>query len=117
MKNIQHSIRLPLALDKALRQVAATRQISPYSLLQQAAREGVAALSGIAQPPLNTAHELAAIAVRLAHVERLVERALFTACAGYVYARAGGAANKDETKLAAEINAAFTRQLTQAGDI
>lgn len=120
MKFVQHSVRLPLALDKALRQAAQSRQTTTYALLQQCVRAGIASLSGEQAAPQLTAEiaqEIGAISARLAHVERLTERTLFVACAAYVFARAAAGSRTDETTLTAEINAAFTRQLTLAGDI
>ena len=120
MRHVQHSVRLPLALDKALRQVAQSRQVTAYALLQQCVRVGIASLSG-EQSALQTTAELAqevgAISARLAHVERLAERSLYVGCAAYAYARAAAGPRTDESKLTAEINAAFARQLTLAGDI
>ena len=120
MKFVQHSVRLPLALDKALRQAAQSRQVTAYALLQQCVRTGIASLSGEQAAPQLTAdiaQEIGAISARLAHVERLTERTLFVACAAYVSARAAAGSRTDETTLTAEINAAFTRQLNQAGDV
>jgi hypothetical protein len=119
MKFVQHSVRLPLALDKALRQAAQARQVTAYALLQQCVRTGIASLSGEQSAPQLTAElvqEIGAISARLAHVERLTERTLFVACAAYVFARAAAGSRTDETTLTAEINAAFTRQLNHAGD-
>ena len=119
MKFVQHSVRVPLALDKALRHAAQSRQITPYALLQQCVRAGLASLSGEQaelQFAAEMAQELGGLAARLAHVERLTERALFTACATYTYARATAGPRTDEASLVAEINAAFVRQLNLAGD-
>lgn len=120
MKYVQHSVRLPLVLDKALRQTAQARQATAYGLLQQCVRMGIASLSGEQTTPQLTAEiarEIGALSGRLTHVERLVERGLYVACAAYVYARAAAGPRTDETKLTAEINAAFTRQLNHAGDV
>ena len=120
MKFVQHSVRLPLALDKALRQAAQARQVTAYALLQQCVRTGIASLSGEQSAPQLTAElvqEIGAISARLAHVERLTERTLFVACAAYVFARAAAGTRTDETTLTAEINAAMARQLTLAGEI
>ncbi|MBB5373786.1 hypothetical protein [Acidocella aromatica] len=119
MRHVQHSVRLPLALDKALRQVAQSRQVTAYALLQQCVRAGIASLSGEQAAPqcaVELTQEVGAISARLAHVERLAERSLYVACAAYAYARAAAGPRADETKLIADINAAFARQLTLAGD-
>ena len=120
MKFVQHSVRLPLAQDKALRQAAQSRQVTAYALLQQCVRAGMASLSNEQAAPqlaADIAQEIGAISARLAHVERLTERTLFVACAAYVFARAAAGPRTDETTLTAEINAAFARQLNHAGDV
>ena len=119
MKFVQHSVRLPLALDKALRHAAQSRQTTPYALLQQCVRAGLSSLSGEQTAPqfaAEIAQEIGTLAARLAHVERLTERALFVATAAYTYARVAAGPRSDEATLTAEINAAFTRQLQRAGD-
>ncbi|MDE2344529.1 MAG: hypothetical protein KGL63_14270 [Betaproteobacteria bacterium] len=62
------------------------------------------------------AQEIRALAARLAHVERLTERALFVATAAYTYARVAAGPRSDESTLTTEIGAAFQRQLNLAGD-
>ena len=119
MKFVQHSVRLPLVLDKALRHAAQNRQMTPYALLQQCVRAGLASLSGEQAGPQLTAEiaqEIGALAARLAHVERLTERTLFTACAAYTYSRVAAGPRSDESILTTEIGAAFQRQLNLAGD-
>ncbi|MDE1895479.1 MAG: hypothetical protein KGH91_00230 [Rhodospirillales bacterium] len=94
--------------------------MTPYALLQQCVRAGLASLSGeqaVPQFAAEIAQEVGTLAARLAHVERLTERALFVACAAYVYARAAAGPHANETSLTAEINAAFARQLNLAGDV
>jgi hypothetical protein len=120
MKYVQHSVRVPLALDKALRHAAQGRQVSAYALLQQCVRVGIASLSGESAAPqltIEIAQEMGAVTARLAHVERLAERGLYVAAAAYVYARAAAGTRADEARLTAEINAAFARQVNLAGDI
>jgi hypothetical protein len=120
MRHVQHSVRLPVPLDKALRQVAKNRQVTTYALLQQCARTGIAALSGEQSAPQLTAEiaqEIGALSARLAYVEQLTERVLYVACAAYVYARAAASPRTDESKLTSEIDAAFARQLKHAGDL
>ena len=120
MKFVQHSVRVPLVLDKALRHAAQSRQMTPYALLQQCVRAGLASLSGGEQTgsqlTAEIAQEVGALAARLAHVERMNERCLFVSTAAYVFARATAGHRADEPTLTAEINAAFARQLKLAGD-
>lgn len=120
MRHVQHSVRIPLALDKALRHAAQSRQVTTYALLQQCVRTGMASLSGEQAASHLTAEisqEIGASSARLAHVERLAERGLYVACAAYVYARTAAGSRADETSLTAEINAAFARQLALAGEL
>ena len=120
MRHVQHSVRLPLTLDKVLRQAAQSRQVTAYAVLQQCVRAGIASLSGeqaASQLAAELAQEVGTISARLTQVERLTERALYVACAAYVYARTAVGPRTDEAKLTAEINAAFARQLNHAGDV
>ena len=121
MRHVQHSVRLPIALDRALRQLAAQNpQTTPYALLQQCVRAGLSSLSGEqagSQLTAEIAREIGALAARLAHVERLTERALFVATAAYTYARIAAGPRTDEASIIAEINSAFARQRAQAGDV
>ncbi|MHB1304440.1 MAG: hypothetical protein ACYCZB_13335 [Acidiphilium sp.] len=119
MKFVQHSVRLPLALDRALRQLSVRREMTPYSLLQQCVRAGLSSLSSEQAEPqfaAEMAQELGGLAARLAHVERLAERTLFVASAAYTYARVSAGPRADQAALTAEINNAFSRQLKLAGD-
>ncbi|MCZ2958193.1 hypothetical protein NYY67_19505, partial [Acinetobacter baumannii] len=62
--------------------------------------------------------ELASISTRIVDVDRMLDRALFTACAAYCYARsAASGARKSDEAITAEINAAYDRQrrLSQEG--
>lgn len=124
MKFVQHSVRVPLALDKALRHEAQRLQVSPYALLQKCVRAGLSSLSEEQMAPQfaaviaqEIAQEIGALAARLAHVERLTERALFVATAAYTYARIAAGPRTDEASIIAEINSAFARQRAQAGDV
>ena len=55
--------------------------------------------------------ELVSVNTRLVDVERTLDRALFTACAAYCYARsAATGARKTDEVITAEIHAAYDRQ-------
>ena len=55
--------------------------------------------------------EMASVSTRMVDVERMLDRALFTACAAYCYARsAATGARKSDEIITAEINAAYDRQ-------
>jgi len=121
MSPVHHSIRLPVALDKALRTLADRQGVSVYAMLQRSVKAGIAAQDN---PPVRDTTnreivtELASVSVALVDVERMLDRALFTACAAYCYARsAAQATRKSDEIITAEINAAYDRQrrLSQEG--
>lgn len=114
MTAVQHSIRLSAALDKALRTLATQQSMTVYAMLQRSVKTGIAvqtnppARDGIDKELLA---EVASISTRLAEFERTIDRALYTACAAYCYARSAamGGGKTDEI-IAAEINRAYDRQ-------
>ena len=114
MRPVHHSVRLPIALDKALRKMAERHGISVYAMLQRSVEAGIVAQ---ANPPAHDRDnremltELASISTRMVDVERMLDRTLFTACAAYCYARsaASGERKSDET-ITEDINAAYNRQ-------
>ena len=121
MRPVQHTVRLPRGLDKALRALAERHDISVYSMLQRSVKVGVATLACPSDPdslPREIVTELASVSTRLVEVERVLDRTLFTVCAAYCYARSAalGAGKSDEV-ITAEINAAYDRQhrLAQEG--
>jgi hypothetical protein len=114
MKPVHHSIRLPISHDKALRALAERHSISVYAMLQRSVKTGLAALASPPAPDTGNREvvaELASVSTRIVDVERMLDRALFTACASYCYARSAalGVRKTDET-ITAEINAAYDRQ-------
>lgn len=121
MKPVQHTVRLPASLDKALNALAQRHNISVYAMLQRSVKAGIAAQAN--PPARDTGNhemlaELASVSLRLVDVERMLDRALFTACAAYCYARsAAQATRKSDEVITAEINAAYDRQrrLSQEG--
>lgn len=114
MKLVRHTVRLPAALNKELRTLAERQGISVYATLQRTVKTGIAAqtnppASGIETREIVT--ELASVSTRVADVERMLDRALFTACAAYCYARSAAmGARKTDEVITAEINAAYDRQ-------
>lgn len=121
MRPVHHSVRLPVALDKALRTLAERQGISVYAMLQRSVKAGIAAQA--TPPERDTASreivaELASVSTRMVDVERMLDRALFTACAAYCYARSAAmGARKTDEVITVEINAAYDRQrrLSQEG--
>lgn len=121
MKPVQHTVRLPVSLDRALNALAQRHNISVYAMLQRSVKAGIAAQANpLARDTGNREMlaELASVSLRLVDVERMLDRALFTACAAYCYARsAAQATRKSDEVITAEINAAYDRQrrLSQEG--
>lgn len=114
MRPVHHSVRLPVALDKALRVLAGRHGVSVYAMLQRSVEAGIATLANPSPPDTDNREiiaELASVSTRMIDVERMLDRALFTACAAYCYARSAalGTRASDET-VTAEINAAYDRQ-------
>ncbi|WP_420607569.1 hypothetical protein [Novosphingopyxis sp.] len=114
MKPVHHSVRLPVALDKALRSLAERKGISVYAMLQRSVKAGIAVQ---VNPPARDTDsdeivtELASISTRIVDVERMLDRALFTSCAAYCYARnASQGTHKTDETITAEITAAYDRQ-------
>jgi plasmid stabilization system protein ParE len=121
MRPVQHSVRLPIALDKQLRALAEQQGVTVYAMLQRAVKAGLVALahppeSGTTDREIVT--ELASVSTRMVDVERLLDRALFTACASYCYARSAAlGGGKTDDDITAETNEAYDRQrgLSQEG--
>ena len=114
MKSVQHTIRLPVTLDKALKALAERHNISVYEMLQRSVNAGVATLANppqrdtIAQDIIG---EVATISTRIVDLERMLDRVLFTSCAAYCYARsAASGQRKTDEVITAEITAAYERQ-------
>lgn len=121
MKLVKHTVRLPAEIDKAVTELARAKGDTAYAMLATCVEAGVAALS---RPPANSADsrelvaELVSIGSRLVDVERLLDRALFTACASYCYARSAAfGGEKSDEEIGAEIGRAYDRQrrLSQEG--
>lgn len=114
MRPIHHSVRLPASLDKALRGLAERHDMSVYAMLQRSVATGVTALTDPPAPdttPQEIVTELASVSVALVDIERTLDRALFTACAAYCYARSAAmGVRKSDEAITAEINAAYDRQ-------
>jgi len=114
MTPVQHTIRLPIALDKALKALAERHDISVYEMLQRSVKTGVATLATPPQPDSEAQDiigEVASISLAVVGIERMLDRALFTSCAAYCYARsASQGARKTDEAITAEITAAYERQ-------
>lgn len=115
------TVRLNPSQYRILAGFAAKRGLSEYAMLARIVDAGFAAVLHGADKEADT-HEIAAevgtISERLAEVERVLDRALFTACAAYAYARhAALGTRKPDEAIAAEALAAFERQRSLALEI
>ena len=118
---VKHNIRLSPAQDRTLTRYAEQRGLTRYKMLGRVVDHGLAVVeSGISAPSdaRELADEIAAISVRFVELERVLDRALFTACAGYSYARqaALGGRCSDEA-ITAEAIAAYERQRSLASAV
>jgi hypothetical protein len=115
------TVRLTPARHRTLVGFAKSYGLSEYAMLARVVDVGLAALvhgAGNEIDAREIATELASVSTRMVDVERMLDRALFTACAAYCYARsAATGARKSDDVITAEINAAYDRQrrLSQEG--
>ncbi len=115
------TVRLTPSQHRTLVGFAKQRGLSEYAMLARIVDAGLAALvhgAGNEIEAREIVTELAAVGTRMVDVERMLDRALFTACAAYCYARsAATGARKSDEVITAEINAAYDRQcrLSQEG--
>ena len=114
MKTVQHCARISAAQHRLLVALAEQRGETSYKMLVRAIGAGLSALS---EAPKATANvddiigEVASISNRIVDVERMLDRALFTTCAAYCYARsAASGQRKTDEVITAEITAAYERQ-------
>ena len=112
------TVRLSPSQHRVLASFAAKRGLSEYAMLARIVDAGFAATLHGSDKEADTreiAAEVGAISERLAEVERVLDRALFTACAAYAYARhAALGTRKPDEAIAAEARAAFERQRSLA---
>ena len=115
------TVRLSPSQYRVLADFAERRGLSDYAMLARVVEAGfLAILHGTDKETdlAELAREIGAISERLAEVERVLDRTLFTACAAYAYARhaALGTKKSDET-IATEARDAFERQRSLAMEI
>jgi hypothetical protein len=114
MTRAKLTVRLEAPAFRALVRQAEARGLSPYAMLAKLVDAGFAALDGRGDDSTalnDLAREMVAQSARIAELERLTDRTLFTSCAAYAYARnlALGTRRPDDA-IAAEALAAFERQ-------
>jgi hypothetical protein len=114
MKTTQYTVRVPTAVDKAMHKLAAQQNVTPYEMLQRCVKAGVdAQLNPLVADDgsRELVAEVASISTRLADVELMLDRTLFTACAAYCYARSAAMGDdKTDAVISAETNRAYDRQ-------
>lgn len=115
------TVRLNPSQQRILAGFAAKRELSEYAMLARIVDAGFAAILHGADREADTreiATEVGAMSERLAEVERVLDRTLFTACAAYAYARhAALGTRKPDEVVAAEARAAFERQRSLALEV
>ena len=118
---VKHNIRLTPAQDRTLIHHAERRGLTRYRMMSHIVDQGLSAIGdGANSPPdmLEITEEIGAMSIRLAELERVIDRILFTACAAYSYAR-NAALNRTVTDqaVAVEIEEAFARQRSLALEV
>jgi predicted DNA-binding protein len=124
MKHIQHSVRLSPALNRTLSALAEQRGMTCYQMLKRAIEQGFAVMTNAksaGSSMSDVGDEMAVMSARLALVEALADRGLFTASAAYVYARRAALrgesdAEKSDAVLGEAVQSAYKRQRALAAE-
>jgi predicted transcriptional regulator len=124
MKHVQHSVRLSPALNRTLSALAEQRGMTCYQMLKRAIEQGFAVMTNAksaGSSMSDVGDEMAAMSARLALVEALADRGLFTASAAYVYARRAALrgesdAEKSDAAMGEAAQAAYKRQRALAAE-
>lgn len=123
MNRIKLSIRVPAGQETMIRHIAQVRGMTRYQALLRVIETGLASImaSPKVQAQMASEEALSAIESRLAVIESLTDRSLFTASAAYAYARRAALRNDSDadrvdaaTSDAAQ--AAYKRQRLLAGE-
>ena len=123
MNRIKLSIRVPPAQETMIRHVAQTRGLTRYQALARVIETGLNAIMATPKPVSSDAgvEAIASLDSRLAIIEALTDRSLFTASAAYAYARRAALRNdSDADRIDAATSdaaqAAYKRQRVLAGE-
>lgn len=123
MNRIKLSIRIPAEQETMIRQIAKVRGMTRYQALLRVLETGLASITGDSQVRSQMARDeaLAVIETRLAAIESLTDRSLFTASAAYAYSRRAALRNDSDADRidAATSNAAqaaYRRQRALAAE-
>lgn len=100
MNRIKLSLRVPPPQELLIRQLAERRGLTRYQALGRVVEAGLAALLDKPARSHEPAGEgyLASLEARLATIEALTDRSLFTASAAYAYARRAALRNDSDAK-------------------
>ena len=117
----KRTVRLNPSQARMLTGIAEQRGVTEYASLLRIIETGFLSVLHGTDKQVNIAEiaaEVAAMSVRLGEIERVLDRALFTACAAYAYARhASLGTKKPDEVIAAEARAAFERQRSLASGV
>lgn len=130
MNRVKLSVRVPVGQEIMIRHIAEVRGLTRYQALARVIETGLTAImnlqvpsgSGVAMPHDDAAPAtLAALETRLAVIEALVDRSLFTASAAYTYARRGALrgdseAERTDVAMGDAAQAAYRRQRALAAE-
>ena len=112
------TVRLSPSQYRLLADFAKRRGVSDYAMLARVVEAGFDTLLHSRSQEADLAElvrEIASMSVRLAEAEGVLDRTLFTTCAGYAYARhAALGTKKSDDHIASEARAAFERQRSLA---
>jgi hypothetical protein len=117
---VKHNIRLTPVQDRTLIRLAEQRGLTRYRMLGRIVETGFSSLvngSDANASQSDMIAEIAAMSVRFAELERVLDRALFAACAGYTYARSSALGQRhSDDLLTGEVYAAYERQRSLASE-
>jgi hypothetical protein len=116
---VKHNIRLTPVQDRTLVGLAEQRGLTRYRMLGRIVETGFSSVVNGADAYASQSDliaEIAAMSVRFVELERVLDRALFAACAGYTYARSSALGQRrTDDVLTVEVYAAYERQRSLAG--
>jgi D-serine deaminase-like pyridoxal phosphate-dependent protein len=123
MNRIKLSIRVPAAQETVLRHIAEVRGLTRYQALARVIETGLGAIMHGPAPSTNGTGDdaFASLDSRLAVIEALTDRSLFTASAAYAYARRAALRNdsdadKSDSATSEAAQASYKRQRALAAE-
>lgn len=114
MTRRRHTVRLASEVDNALSRLAGERGMTVYAMLPLCVEAGIAALSkpsSESEALKELLIEAGTLSAEVGGLGGMIDRALFTACAAYCYARSAAKRDgKTDETITAEIHRAYDRQ-------